>query len=160
VSDRFDRLPDPPIASSGVAILRRFVQALGFRLRWAADGLDDDIATFEAGNGSMSVGALMAHIAALADTIVRMLGGESVKRPPDAGFTELVAYALDRLAAADDWLAAHPDDLDSVDMLAQLCNGPVADALTHVGQLVSWRRLAGSPAPAPRLFHGHPPSGR
>lgn len=28
-----------------------------------------------------------------------------------------------------------------------LINGPIADALTHVGQISSWRRMAGNPQP-------------
>jgi hypothetical protein len=30
----------------------------------------------------------------------------------------------------------------------QLINGPIADALTHIGQIVSWRRINGNPQPS------------
>ena len=38
-----------------------------------------------------------------------------------------------------------------------IINGPVADALTHVGQINSFRRLAGNPTPKARVFVGLPP---
>jgi hypothetical protein len=38
-----------------------------------------------------------------------------------------------------------------------LINGPLADALTHVGQINAWRRLAGNPCPKVSVFLGLPP---
>ncbi|MCK5671198.1 hypothetical protein KAI10_07435, partial [Candidatus Bathyarchaeota archaeon] len=38
-----------------------------------------------------------------------------------------------------------------------LINGPLSDALTHVGQIASWRRMNGNPIPGARVFHGEPP---
>ena len=38
-----------------------------------------------------------------------------------------------------------------------IVNGPVADALTHVGQINSFRRLAGNPTPEANVFRGLPP---
>jgi hypothetical protein len=38
-----------------------------------------------------------------------------------------------------------------------IINGPLADALTHVGQINSFRRMAGNPAPKARVFLGAPP---
>ncbi len=38
-------------------------------------------------------------------------------------------------------------------------NGPLADALTHVGQIAAWRRLAQRPVPRADVFRGRPPKG-
>jgi len=38
-----------------------------------------------------------------------------------------------------------------------IINGPVSDALTHVGQINSFRRLAGNPVPSANVFTGEPP---
>ena len=38
-----------------------------------------------------------------------------------------------------------------------LLNGPLADFLTHVGQITAWRRIAGCPAPAPQYLLGLAP---
>jgi len=37
-----------------------------------------------------------------------------------------------------------------------IINGPVADTLTHVGQINSFRRLAGNPTPKANVFLGLP----
>ena len=38
-----------------------------------------------------------------------------------------------------------------------IVNGPISDALTHVGQINSFRRLAGNPTPKANVFVGLPP---
>ncbi|UCG69459.1 MAG: hypothetical protein JSV09_00075 [Thermoplasmata archaeon] len=38
-----------------------------------------------------------------------------------------------------------------------IINGPLCDALTHVGQLASWRRLNGNPILGANVFLGRPP---
>ena len=38
-----------------------------------------------------------------------------------------------------------------------MVNGPLCDALTHVGQIVSWRRLNGKPVLGANVLHGEPP---
>ena len=38
-----------------------------------------------------------------------------------------------------------------------IINGPIADALTHVGQINSFRRLVGNPTPKAQVFLGIPP---
>ena len=39
-----------------------------------------------------------------------------------------------------------------------IINGPLADGLTHVGQVASWRRMAGNPVPVADVFRGLPPA--
>jgi hypothetical protein len=38
-----------------------------------------------------------------------------------------------------------------------MVNGPLADSLTHIGQILSWRRIAGSPPVPADVFRGRPP---
>jgi len=38
-----------------------------------------------------------------------------------------------------------------------LINGPFSDALTHVGQVASWRRINGNPILGANVFFGTPP---
>ena len=39
-----------------------------------------------------------------------------------------------------------------------IMNGPLSDALTHVGQLNAWRRLNGNPTKPVNVFAGVPPT--
>ena len=41
-----------------------------------------------------------------------------------------------------------------------IVNGPLSDSLTHIGQILSWRRIAGSAPPPADVFRGCPPRGR
>ena len=41
-----------------------------------------------------------------------------------------------------------------------IMNGPLADALTHVGQINAWRRLNGNPVAPAAVFTGTPPEPR
>jgi hypothetical protein len=38
-----------------------------------------------------------------------------------------------------------------------IINGPLPDALTHIGQINSFRRLAGKPVKRAQVFTGKPP---
>ncbi len=38
-----------------------------------------------------------------------------------------------------------------------MLNGPISDALTHVGQVNSFRRLSGNPVYGANVFTGTPP---
>lgn len=38
-----------------------------------------------------------------------------------------------------------------------IINGPFSDALTHIGQINSFRRLSGNPVPPAKVFLGEPP---
>jgi hypothetical protein len=39
-----------------------------------------------------------------------------------------------------------------------MINGPLADALTHVGQINTYRRMNGNPTPRADVFRGRPPA--
>jgi hypothetical protein len=61
-------------------------------------------------------------------------------------------------------VAAFDAYLSTVDTIAcpddKLLQGPVADALTHVGQLVVMRRMAGAPVKRENYFRADMSSGR
>jgi hypothetical protein len=60
------------------------------------------------------------------------------------------------LARLDELAASGAIECD----LHRLFGGPVADALTHVGQLATMRRVAGSPVPPQSYFHAEISIGR
>jgi len=79
-----------------------------------------------------------------------------------------VAQTLRALSALRADLATmSEDDLRRVELVGgreptrfpvwNLLNGPLSDALTHIGQLASWRRIAGDPVARHDVFRGRPP---
>lgn len=55
------------------------------------------------------------------------------------------------------------DDLAAIQLLKQrfwpVINGPLSDVLTHIGQIATLRRIAGSPVPDSNPFEETPPPG-
>lgn len=164
-SEPFERLPAPPTAIDAPGVLTRLVDGLGFRYRWATEGLVDDDADWRATDGSMSLGEVVEHVLKLVAWTRACLGGAPRDGEPAAGLAAQRRATLAELVALRAHVAAMtPDDLAAVRIARKddapfwfLVNGPLADALTHVGQIAAWRRQAGSPAPRANVFAGVPP---
>lgn len=181
----FDDLPDVPGAAlSGPNVLARLVDGLAFRYRWASDGLGPDELAFRPCDGSMTVEELLDHLRFLArwlhvNVAAARAGAEPVVYPaacdgladPSGDASAYAAQTLQALGALRaDFVAMSEDDLARVTFIGgreptafpvwNMLNGPLADALTHVGQLASWRRMAGNPAPRHDVFRGRPPRDR
>ena len=122
-------------------LLRHTVSALAYRASRALQGAPDDFAGF-AGAGRLPV-QIVAHMGDLFDWALSMAVGQeqwhnSLPRP----WAEEQQRFFGALKAFDDFLASEAPIQASIERLYQ---GPIADALTHVGQLAMMRRLAGSP---------------
>lgn len=136
-------LPDGEAATARRGLLRHLVATLAYR---AAKVLRDTPARF----ATMSVGPtarqpvqIVAHMADLMTWAVGLAQGQYVWKAEggDDWDTEVGRF-LDRLVALDHELEARALPLDAVEKLIQ---GPLADALTHVGQLSMLRGISGSP---------------
>jgi hypothetical protein len=124
-------------------LLRHTVATLAYRLGKAVRGAPDDFATFGAGEKSRTPSQILAHIADLLDWAVSLAKGKQEWQ--DSGPLPW-AQGVDRffaaLAALDGYLASDEPLGVPADKILQ---GPIADALTHVGQILMLRRLAGNP---------------
>jgi len=163
------------------AVLRRLVDGLAFRYRWASEGLRAEDLAFRPSEGSMNLGELLDHLRYLARWVQLNLsaaleGHEPVRYPdccsalPDPAGDPLLlrTQTLAAWGAMSDALVDAADtDLRRVVLVGgkepspfpiwNMLNGPLADALTHVGQLNSWRRALGNPAPSADVFRGRAP---
>ncbi len=174
----YETFPPAPESVDGPGVLARIVDSMGFRYRWATEGLGSEAMSFQAGEGAMTLGEVLAHLCVLVrwteGSVRSSLAGE------DAGsymgfvdvpevWDELRADTLEKLvelrdlfASADPALLAdatitgHPDH--GPQSFWCMLNGPLADFLSHVGQVASWRRMAGDPVPSTDLFRGLPPA--
>jgi uncharacterized damage-inducible protein DinB len=163
----YTRLPDAPTTITGRSVMVRLVDGLGFRYRWATEGLADIDPEFRPGDGSMSLTELLTHVAELADWLLLKLGGAS-SRSDSRGIEPLRRDTLDSLIATrkrllelgdEELLAIRVKSRNGIGSFWNLINGPLADTLTHVGQINAWRRLAGHPTPPADVFLGQPPGG-
>lgn len=129
--------------SSARDLLRHTVATLAYRGGKALRGAPDDFSAFRVAPGSRAAGEILAHIGDLLDWAVWLAKGEYRWTNTSPGAWDVdVARFFDGLARFDELLASSAPLGRSVEELFQ---GPVADALTHIGQISMLRRLAGGP---------------
>lgn len=127
---------------------RHTLAALAYRATRALDGAPDDFAHF-AGAGRTPA-QILAHMGDLFDWSLSILQGhETWHNSKPLAWADQKRRFFAALKAFDDALAA-PGPIHGE--LERLFQGPVADALTHTGQLAMMRRLAGSKIPGENYF--------
>ena len=124
-------------------LLQHFLAALAYRTQKALRGAPESFADFSAGKHVRTPGELLWHMTGLIGYARTMLhGGEFA--PPRAGtFSEEVERFHETLQELSDDFGNAALNARITDQ--QFLQGPLADAMTHAGQLTILRRLAGSP---------------
>ena len=132
-----------PNAGTGRELLRHAVATLAYRGGKALRGAPESFAMFRIGDATRPPVKLVAHIGDLFDWALLMAQGKTVwKDSEPLPWDQEVKRFFDTLAAFDAFLGTDEPLHATVEKLFQ---GPVADALTHVGQLAMLRRVAGAP---------------
>ena len=141
----------------------RLVDAIGFRFRWAAEGMVDTDLPYKPAPDCMTHAELIVHIHDLLVTAAKNAGMPSEEPlPAFASSGQMTSRVLDVCTR----LSALFKSMSETDLAARtpglwtMINGHLADCLTHIGQILSWRRLAGAPPAPADLFRGLPPDGR
>ncbi|MGC1421627.1 MAG: hypothetical protein WA815_04720 [Terracidiphilus sp.] len=121
-------------------LLRHTVAALAYRASRALDGAPESFATFD-GCGRQPI-QILAHMGDLFDwALSSVQGSERWHNSNPLPWQQEKARFFAALKAFDDYLASDQPLHAAAEPLFQ---GPIADALTHVGQLAMLRRIAGS----------------
>jgi uncharacterized damage-inducible protein DinB len=149
----FEDISKTPNDLTATNTLLRMVEGLAFRYRWATENLSEENIKFKPHPTSMSVEEVNAHIFDLVDSTFRVFGGEKQNKDSLNSFHKLRIKSLNILADLSERLKEMSDeDLSEIEKNTSRklpfwywINGPLADALTHVGQITSWRRIAGNP---------------
>jgi hypothetical protein len=132
-------------------LLQHFLAALAYRTQKALRDAPHAFAEFRAGRHVRTPHELVWHMTGVIGYARTMLHGGTYAPPRLATFAEEVA----RFHAA---LGALRDDFGDAGLTAaitdeQFLQGPLADAMTHAGQLALLRRLAGAPVPPENFIH-------
>jgi len=131
-------------------MLRHTVATLAYRAAKVVRGVPEGFAEFSVSESSRTPGRLLAHMGDLADWGLSMAAGQNKwKDSPVLAWEESVKRFFTALQTFDDYLASDAPLGCSAEKLFQ---GPVADALTHVGQIAYLRRLASAPIRAENYF--------
>jgi len=123
--------------------LRHCVATLAYRGAKALRGAPGGFAEIRVADTTRSAGEILAHLGDLLEWALSMAQGnhtwhEAAPLPWEGG----VARFFAALEAFDGYLASGAPLVAPAEKLFQ---GPIADALTHVGQIATLRRVAGAP---------------
>lgn len=137
-------------ADPGRALLRHTLATLAYRGAKAVRGAPDSFAMFRASDETRSPAEILAHIGDLLDWALSIAQGKQRWR----NSTPLPwADEAQRFFAALEVLDAYLASGNTLAVPAEkLFQGPIADALTHVGQIALLRRLAGVPIRGENYF--------
>lgn len=153
-------LPDNPEKFTAGNVASRLIDGLGFRYYWATEGLRPEDLTFQSNKDARTTEETISHIYELSLMIVNATK-ERVNKSTEndsLDFGGMRKATLNNLKTASEILRnASDDEMSSFRIIFQRgdgttefpfwnnINGPIADALWHVGQVVSFRRSSGNP---------------
>jgi len=131
-------------------MLRHTLATVAYRGGKAVRNAPAGFSEFQAGSGTRTPGQILAHIGDLLDWGLSIAKGkEAWSDSKPLVWNGEVARFFAALKAFDDFLASGEALQAPAEKLFQ---GPIADALTHVGQISILRRMAEAPVKAENYF--------
>lgn len=145
-------------SGADLPFLRHTVATLAYRAGKAVRGAPEGFGSFRAGEGGRTAVQILAHMGDLFDWALTMADGEAVWKDAEPLVWDAeVARFFAALERFDTRLATgRPLANPSTKVFA----GPVADALTHTGQLAMLRRMSGAKIRGESYFKAEIVAGR
>lgn len=139
-------------------LLRHALATIAYRGGKALRGSPPEFATFRAAEGVRSPAEILAHIGDLFDWALSMARGKQAWHDSKPlPWAEEVTRFHHTLEVFDEYLASGQPIATASETLLQ---GPVADALNHIGQLTILRRISGAPIRAENYAKAEITAGR
>jgi len=151
-------IPNAPESYSQGAIVARMVDGLGFRYFWATEGLRAEDLEFKPSAEARTSEETIDHILGLSNVILNSALHKVNEGLDSSGmrFEQKRKLTLTNLKSAAD-IFRKSDDLSEFTVVFKgkdgnseypfwnQINGPIADAIWHCGQVISFRRSSGNP---------------
>jgi hypothetical protein len=154
-------IPPQPDSFTAGGVASRMVDGLGFRFYWATEGLRPEDLSYKPGNDTRTAEETITHIYEMTLIILNSTSNTPNIRDdnkPKLSFPEMRKGALENLKKASENLRGKSDaEMNNLKITFKRgdavqeypfwnqINGPIADCLWHVGQVVSFRRASGNP---------------
>jgi hypothetical protein len=139
-------------------LLRHTLATLAYRGGKAVRNTPDGFGDFHACDGARTPGQILAHIGDLLQWALSMAEGKQQwKNSEPLAWKKEQARFHSALQKFDDFLASSSPLQAPAESLFQ---GPIADALTHIGQIAILRRMAGTPVKGENYFIAEVTKGR
>lgn len=127
-------------STESAALLRHTLAALAYRAGKAVRGAPEDFASFRADSTSRTPAEILAHMGDLFDWALSIANGKQAwHNSQPLPWDQEIARFFAALEAFDRRVAEGPLE----GLVERLFQGPIADALTHTGQIAMLRRMAG-----------------
>jgi hypothetical protein len=145
-------------SDSKLELFRHTLAALAYRAGKAVRNAPDSFAEFHGSEGLRTPIQIVTHMGDLFDWALSIAKGKQFwQNSKPLPWKEEVERFFAALQTFDDFLASGA----AADApLEKLFQGPVADALTHVGQIALLRRMAGAPVKGENYFRAAITEGR
>ena len=154
-------IPESPAKFTAETTAARMIDGLGFRYYWATEGLTEEDLKYRPSDMARSSGETINHILGLTNMILnatKKVANGGPKNKQELTFADKRKITLENLKEASDILkSSGADGLEDYKIIFKrddsttempfwnVINGPISDALWHVGQIVSFRRASGNP---------------
>ena len=139
-----------PSSDPARQLLRHTLATVAYRGGKALRGAPDHFASFHIGDKTRTPAQILAHMGDLFDWALSIAQGKQTwhDSTPLPWNVEIERF-FTTLKEFDDFLASSAPLNGAAEGLFQ---GPVADSLTHIGQIAMLRRLAGAPVKGENYF--------
>ena len=130
-----------PVNDSGRQLLRHTLATLAYRAGKTLRDAPDNFAAFSTGEKGRTPAQILAHMGDLFNWAISIAQGKQAWHDSEPlPWAEEVKRFFKTMEVFDGYLASSAPLAESPEKLFQ---GPIADALTHTGQLAILRRMAG-----------------
>ena len=147
-----------PETVSARDLLRHSLATIAYRAGKVVRDAPQGYVDFQAGQNCRTPVQLLAHIGDLFDWALSMAKGQPAWHSSQPlSWPDEVQRFFETLKRFDDYLAG-PEQLHASP--EKLMQGPIADIMTHVGQLAILRRLSGIPIKSENYFEAEVAAGR
>jgi len=156
-------IPAAPESYTSEAVTSRMIDGLGYRYYWSTKDLTEKDLKYKAGETNRTTMETLEHLFGLSKFILTAIKKEPIvrggDRPELPEWEEMRKQTLINFKTASDLLRAEDAKVEDMKIVFQrgeqksevpfwnLINGPIADAIWHTGQVVSFRRASGNPLP-------------
>ncbi len=157
----YAQIPDYPASYTAENVVARMIDGVGFRFYWATEGLRTEDLAFRPTKESRSSEETIDHILGLSTVILNALQNKvntkSGEESSPLTFNVKRQRVLNNLKSASDILKSGKQRLENIKIVFKNgekttewpfwneINGPISDALWHIGQVVTFRRSSGNP---------------
>jgi hypothetical protein len=155
------QIPDYPAQYTPENVVARMIDGVGFRFYWATEGLRPEDLKFKPTKESRTSEETIDHILGLSTVILNglqnIINTKSGEETSSLPFDVKRQKVLENLKMASDMLKSGNTSLEKSKILFKNgdkttelpfwneINGPISDALWHIGQVVTFRRSSGNP---------------